>query len=57
MALIEDVFGEWQHAPQPLHNYLPLPECLKLFKRLIDDYTVVLAGVSRLQVIRTTGRL
>ena len=50
MALIEDVFGEWQHAPQPLHNYLSLPECLKLFKRLIDDYTVVLAGVSRLQV-------
>ena len=50
MALIEDVFGEWQHAPQPLHNYLPLPECLKLIKRLINDYTVVLAGVSRLQV-------
>ena len=30
-----------------LHNHLPTPECLQLFKRLIDDYTVVSAGVAR----------
>ena len=47
MALIEDLHGERRHAQEPLHNHLFTPECLKLFKRLIDDYTVVLAGVSR----------
>jgi hypothetical protein len=50
MALVEDLNGEWQHVGHALHSFLPGPECLKLFKRLIDDYTIILAKVSRTQV-------
>ena len=46
MALVEDLLGAWQHDGDSLAAHLPTAACLKLFRRLIDDYTVVLAGVN-----------
>jgi hypothetical protein len=43
MALCEDVQGVYQHAT--LSALLPNTKCLLLFTRLIDDYTIILAGV------------
>jgi hypothetical protein len=43
MALCEDVQGVYQHAT--LSALLPNTKCLLIFTRLIDDYTIILAGV------------
>jgi hypothetical protein len=43
MALCEDVQGVYNH--EALDTFLPQPECLLLFARLIDDYTILLGGV------------
>ena len=50
MALIEDLHGEWEHAGESLASLLPQPECLRLFRRLIDDYTIILSQVTAHQV-------
>jgi hypothetical protein len=46
MAICEDVQGIYQHSS--LTTYLPDPKCLLLFARLIDEYTIILAGVDDL---------
>jgi hypothetical protein len=43
MAICEDVQGIYQHSS--LTTFLPDPKCLLLFARLIDDHTIILAGV------------
>ena len=47
VALFEDVTGEWEHPGDSLSSHLPTPECMRLFRRLIDDYTIILSDVQR----------
>lgn len=55
MALSEDVKGIYGHAA--LSSLLPDERSLMVFGRLIDDYTLVLGGVSRHQVDTLLGSI
>ena len=47
VALHEDQKGQWEHEFDSLGLHLPDPDCMRLFRRLIDDYTIILSDVQR----------
>ena len=58
VALHEDLKGQWEHKFDSLGLHLPVPDCMRMFRRLMDDYTIILSDVQRhhvdalLQVIK-----
>ena len=50
VSTAEDLPGVREHPGDALAAHLPAAKCLKLFRRLIDDYIIISAGLDALQV-------
>jgi hypothetical protein len=50
MALMEDLQGRYNRPGSPLTGMLPEGGHLLLFKRFIDDYGIILSGITRAQL-------